>query len=172
MSDEILYILGQAVSILAVILGFVSFQMKTARRILALQIIVALLFALHYLLIGGYSAIAPNLLGCIACVFFYWRDKTGSRSLLIPAIFISLLVIMGIITWTGWYDIFILTGCIASNTGLSMRDPQNTRKVMLIKAPLCLIYNALVLSIGGVIYEASVLISSIIGLIRNRQKKE
>ena len=41
---------------------------------------------------------------------------------------------------------------------------------MLIKAPLCLAYNALVLSVGGVIYEAAVLASAIIGLIRNRQK--
>lgn len=171
MSEELLYILGQIVSIIAVILGFLSFQMKTARRILGLQIIVALLFALHYLLIGGYSAIAPNLLGCIGCIFFYWRDKTGSNSLVIPVIFITLLVIMGIITWAGWYDIFILTGCIASNAGLSMRNPQNTRKAMLIKSPLCLIYNAIVLSIGGVIYEISVLSSSIIGLIRNRKKK-
>jgi hypothetical protein len=42
---------------------------------------------------------------------------------------------------------------------------------MLVKAPLCLIYNLFVLSIGGVVYESAVLASAIIGLIKYRKTK-
>ena len=43
---------------------------------------------------------------------------------------------------------------------------------MLIKAPLCLIYNAFALSIGGVVYESAVLISSVIGIIKGNKEKK
>ena len=40
-------IIGQALSIVAVITGFLSFQMKSARGLLAFQIATALVFSAH-----------------------------------------------------------------------------------------------------------------------------
>ena len=55
--------IGQALGILAVILGFVSFQMKTPKGILIFQILASAVFAIHYLLIGAITAMALNLNG-------------------------------------------------------------------------------------------------------------
>ena len=65
-------IIGQALGIIAVILGFVSYQMKTPRGILIFQLTTASIFAVHYLLIGAYTAMALNLLCAISCLFYYF----------------------------------------------------------------------------------------------------
>lgn len=74
-----LYIVGQALSIVAVILGFISFQMKSAKGVLAFQVITGFVFAAHYFLIGAMTATALNFLGGIKGVFFYLRNKRGGK---------------------------------------------------------------------------------------------
>jgi hypothetical protein len=64
-----------------------------------------------------------------------------------------------------------MVGLVFNTLSLTFSDPQRTRAVVFIKSPLCLIYNAIVLSGGGVIYECAVLCSAIIGIIKNRKKK-
>ncbi len=168
MLDNILYYLGQFLGIVAVILGFVSFQMKTPKKILACQITVAFLFAAHYLLIGAFDAAPLNLLAAVSNILYYFRAKRGSQSLFEPIFYITMITVIGILTWESWYTLILMFGLYATAIGLSLTEPQSTRKVMLIKAPLCLIYNALVLSVGGIIYECAVLASAIIGLIKYR----
>ena len=52
---------------------------------------------------------------------------------------------------------------------LAMPDTQMTRRIVFVKSPLCLLYNAMVFSVGGIIYECAVLISSVIGLMKYRK---
>ena len=68
MFEDIIYIIGQMLGIVAVILGFVSFQMKTPRGILIFQIIIAFVFSLHYLLIGAYTAVVLNFLAAVQSI--------------------------------------------------------------------------------------------------------
>lgn len=58
---------GQFLGIVVVVLGFVSFQMKASRGILALQLATALVFAAHYYFIGALTATALYLLGAVKC---------------------------------------------------------------------------------------------------------
>ncbi len=168
MLDEAIQIMGQLLGIVAVVLGFITYQMKTPIGILIFQIITALVFSLHYLLIGAKSAVALNLLCAIAGVFYYIREKRGGKGIVIPAIFIFLIVVMGIITWEGWYSLLITVGLVTSSVGLVLSNAQKTRMSILIKSPLCLLYNVIVSSVGGAIYEFVILVSAIIGLLKNR----
>ena len=56
MFGEIGMIIGQGLSLVAVVTGFISYQMKSAKGILLFQIITALIFSAHYLLIGAMTA--------------------------------------------------------------------------------------------------------------------
>ncbi len=170
MIEDILYYIGQFLGIVAVILGFISFQMKTPKKILACQITVAFVFAAHYLFIGAPGAAALNLLAAVNNILYFFRAKRGGKGWFEPIFYIVMVTVTSILTWEAWYSIFLMLGLYGTAVGLSLSDPQNTRKVMLVKAPLCLIYNALVFSVGGVVYESAVLASAIIGLIRNRKK--
>lgn len=146
--------------------------MKSSKKLLTFEIIVAFIFAAHYLCIGALTAMALNLLSAVQCIFYYFRTKRGSKSMVIPVIFTALIVATGIFTWEGWYSIFIVVGLAVYSIAIAMPDAQMIRFAMFIKNPLCLAYNAIVFSIGGIIYECTVLISSIIGLVRHRNHKQ
>ncbi len=166
-------IIGQILSIFAVVLGFVTFQMKTPRGILVFQLLTALVFSAHYFLIGAMSAAGLNLISAIKCLCYYLRDKKGKKGVIVPIIFTVLVIATSILTWDGWYSLFIMTGLTILTISFAF-SAQTIRKMNLIKSPLCLVYNVCVLSIGGIIYEAATFISTIIVLIRNKveSKKE
>lgn len=164
-------IIGQVLGIAAVVFGFISYQMKTPRGILIFQLITALIFSAHYLLIGALTATALNLLGAINCVFYFFRDKRGGKSIAEPIIFIAVVIVGSILTWEGWYSAFIMSGLIVNTVSLALSDAQKTRLCMFLKSPLCLIYNIIVSSGGGIIYECAVLVSSVIGIIKNCRSK-
>lgn len=167
----IMYIIGQVLGVAAVIVGFFSYQMKTAKKLLMFEIIVAFIFAAHYFFIGAMTAMALNLLSAVQCIFYYFRNKRGSKSMVIPIIFTVLIVATGILTWEGWYSVFIVIGLAVYSLAIAMPDAQMIRIAMFIKNPLCLAYNVAVLSVGGIVYECTVLVSSVIGVIRNRKSK-
>lgn len=160
--------IGQLLGITAVVFGFISYQMKTSRGILIFQLATALIFSAHYLLIGALTAMALNLLGAISCVFYFFRDKRGGKSITEPIIFIALVIVSSILTWEGWYSAFIMSGLVVNSISLILSNAQKTRMCMLLKSPLCLVYNIIVSSAGGIVYECVVLISSLIGIIKNR----
>ena len=171
-----MYVFGQILGIIAVILGFVCFQMKTPKMILIFQMIIALTFALHYVCIGALAAAPVNLLAAIQNLCYYFRNKKGSQSMFLPIHFAVLMVVVNVLSWilTGgeWYTAFLLVGITVGAISLALSSAQSIRYTMLIKSPLCLTYNAFALSIGGVVYESAVLISSVIGIIKGNKEKK
>ncbi|MBR2387627.1 MAG: YgjV family protein [Clostridia bacterium] len=167
-----MYIVGQILGIIAVILGFICFQMKSPRVILIFQIIVASVFVVHYICIGSMTAMALNIVAAVQCVCYYFRDKKGSRGLFLPVFFSVVMVIASILTWGEWYSVFIMTGLVVNAVSLAFSSAHKIRVAMLIKAPLCLIYNVLAGSIGGVIYESALLVSSVVGIIKKNKDGE
>lgn len=164
-------LIGQLLGIAAVVFGFISYQMKTSRGILIFQLTTALIFSAHYFLIGALTAMALNLLGAISCVFYFFRYKRGGKSIIEPIVFIALVIVASILTWEGWYSAFIMSGLVVNSISLALSNAQKTRLCMFLKSPLCLIYNIIVSSGGGIIYECVVLVSSLIGIIKNRSSK-
>lgn len=166
-----LEIIGQLLGIAAVVTGFISFQMKTPKGILVFQLIASVIFSAHYLCIAAYTASALNLLGAVKCLVFYLREKRGSKSIVSPLIFSVLVVVTSLMTWEGWYSALIMVALVVNTFSLAMGNAQKTRWCMFIKSPLCLVYNILVTSGGGIIYECAVLVSSTIGILRNRRRE-
>ena len=164
------WIVGQAFGIIATVFGFISFQMRTPKSILIIQCCVSGAFVFHYLLIGAYVGMAMNFV-CIIRNLVYDRTNTagkGGRIALI--VFVALQFTLGLVFWENWYSIFPLLGSIAATCALSMRNPQNVRRGILIAAPLVFAYDILTIAIGGIIYEPVAMASALIGLIRNRKK--
>ena len=165
------YIIGQILGIIAIILGFVSYQVKTQRQILFVQTLTAAVFVAHYLLIGAMTAMAMNAV-CIVRNFAYdVRNRKGWNSLAIPIAFTVLQAIIGIITWQAWYSIFVFCGICINTFCMSFRDPQKVRASIIVTSPMVLTYDVFSQSIGGIVYEAVAIISAIIGFLRNRKKK-
>ena len=168
MPENIPYIIGQGLGLVAVVLGFLSFQRKTPIGIIAFQLTAAIVFVAHYSMIAAPTAIALNLLAAANCIFCYFRDKRGMKSMIGSYVLMALVVAISLATWEGWYSIAIMVGLVFNTISLALDHPQKTRRMMLIKAPLCFIYNLMVGSLGGMLYESVILASAVIGLIRYR----
>ena len=170
--DKILFAIAQGLGGVAVILGFASFLQKSQKGILIFQVITGLVFTAHYLLLGAYSAVPLNFVSSVACVVYYFRDKRGSTGKLLPAIFTTVAAVLGLLAWEGWHSALVVAGVMVGTVGLSCAKPRHTRLFVLLKSPLCLAYNAWVFSVGGVVYECAILLSAILGLIRDRKTEK
>jgi hypothetical protein len=171
MFGEVGNIIGQILGIFAVVSGFIAFQMKTPNKLLFVESITAAIFSAHYFFIGAFTAMALNFLGLIKTVVYYFRDKQGSKSLIWPILFTILTIVTGILTWEGWHSLLILLGLVVLAISLAIPNAQMVRFAMFIKSPLCLVYNIIVMSVGGIVYECAVLVSVVIATI-NYYKKD
>ena len=171
-ANGIAWIIGQAFGIVAILLGFLNYQMRTQRGILLVQTITSLVFCVHYFLIGAYAGTALNAINILRNVAYDYRLKKGRSDKLIPLSFVALQSVACIVTSEAWYAVFALVGIGLSSYCMSFSDSQRVRKSILITSPLVLVYNALSGSVGGCIYETVAITSAIIGIFQNRKKRE
>ncbi len=170
--ESVVYIIGQALGIVAIALGFLSYQMKTRESLVFAQFATAICFVLHYLMIGAYSGMALNIISVIRNFTYYQLGKKGSVAKVWAIIFSVVMGIMGILSWQNIYSIFVVLGLIINSYCMSFSNPQSIRKSILVTSPLVLIYDILVLSIGGAVYESIAIISAVIGIVRTHKAKK
>ena len=170
--EQAIYIIGQILGIVAIALGFASYQTKTQKQLLILQFATCAVFCLHYLMIGAVTAMAMNSIGVVRNAIYYFREKKKSSSLVFPIIFAVIMGIVGIVTWEAWYSVFVFAGLVINTLCLAFKDPQNVRRSILVTSPLVLIYDVFVLSIGGIVYESVAIISSVVGIVRFAKKNK
>ena len=167
---DFVWLIAQAVGLVAVILGFVSFQRKTQFGIIVTQCATAFAFGVHYLLLSAYTGVALNILSALICVFCAFTNKSQKKSVLEVVINGALIVAVGWFTRDNMYSMLLVAGLLVNTVSLSFNNPQNTRRAMFVKSPLCISYNLIVGSISGIIFECVVITSAIIGLVKNRAK--
>lgn len=167
-----MYILGQILGIVAIILGFLTYQMRTRERLVFVQIATTLCFCVHYFLIGAYSGMALNAVAMIRNIVYYFTGKNGAVSRVWAVTFAVCMGAMGVLSWQAWYSVFVVIGLIINSYCMSFSNPQNIRKSILVTSPLVLIYNIIVHSFGGAVYESVAIISSFIGVLRHKNNKK
>lgn len=170
--EQILYYIGQGLGIVAVVLGFINYQVKTREQVLYVHIATTVCFTLHYMFIGAYSGMAMNFVGIIRNIVFYFAGRNGKVHKGWSISFALIMGIMGILAWESWYSVLAVVGLVINSYSMSFSNPNNIRKSILITSPLVLAYDVLVHSLGGAVYEAIVIVSSVIGLIRYRKGAE
>ena len=163
--------IGQFLGIVAIIFGFLTFQMKSREKLVLLQVCAAGSFVLHYLMIGAYSGMALNAVAMTRNIIFFFIGRNKPVPKAWSLLFTVIMGIMGIFSWHAWYSVFMVLGLLINSYCMSLSNPQTIRKSILITSPLVLIYNLFVLSIGGIVYESVAIISSLIGIVRNRKSE-
>ena len=171
MENNIVYIIGQALGIVAIGLGFLSYQLKTREGLVFAQFATAVCFVLHYLMIGAYSGMARNIISVIRNYTYFQLGKKGSVAKGWAIAFSIVMGVMGVLSWQNWYSIFVVLGLIINSYCMSFSNPQNIRKSILVTSPLVLIYDVLVLSVGGAVYESIAIVSAVIGIVRTYKKQ-
>ena len=166
-----LFLIGQIFGVIAVILGLITYQIRTQKALLFVQTVTALVFVIHYLLIGAVSGMVLNIVAMIRNLVYSRRDLKLFSGKWWPIAFAVIMGITGMLFWQDWYSVFVVAGLVINSVCMSFKDPQKIRKSILVSSPLVLIYDAFALSLGGIIYESAAIVSALVGILRFSGKK-
>ncbi len=167
---DIAMLIGQILGVVTVILGIITCQMRSAKALLIVNMITCGVFCAHYLLIGAVSGFALNVIGFVRNIVYTNRDKKIFAHPAWPIVFAIIMLVAGILTWQDWRSILIICGLVINTVCMSMKSAQHIRYSLLVTCPMALAYDLLVLSYGGAVFEAMGMVSSVVGIIRFRNK--
>lgn len=159
-------IIIQAIGGLGIIASIIAFQTKKHNQILLFKTLNEFLFAIQYFLLGAYTGMAMNLVGCVRNIIFTKQVEKGKKTIFSVILFSILFTAFGIVTWGGAKSLLIIVAKVLSTVAYSNKNTTVVRGIILITSISWLIYNVCVFSIAGILCEAFTLISLVVGIIR------
>lgn len=156
------------------IIGFVgllffvlSFQQKVRNRILILMVFGQMIFLVHFILLGAWTAAGMNIIGMARTLVFRFREeRKWAEWRLWPVVFIVLFILAGLFARESWIGILPVVAMSIETTGLWLKNLKRLRFINLFPHPFWFTYNYLKGSWAGVVCEIFVLSSIIIAIIR------
>ncbi len=167
-------IIAQIIGIVAMILSVTSFQMKTRVRLIVMQCLTGIVFAVHYFMLPdgiGISGGVVNVIAIVRNIVFYNNHKPLFKSKLWVVLFCILMGGSAIVSRPEPISIFMCIAMIFNTLALAAEKPVDTRKRILISSPFAFVYNIVVGSLGGIINETLVEIITAITFYREKKVK-
>ena len=159
-------ILIQGIGVLGILASILSFQCRKHSRILALRTANELLFAVQYAMLGAYTGMAMNLVGCVRNTVFSAQVRRGQSTQATRLAFSALFLIMTALTWAGPKSLLSGVAKVVSTYAYGSSNTALVRLMILFTSTCWLIYNAAVGSYAGVACEGFTLCSIVVGMIR------
>lgn len=156
----------EILGILGIIGSIISFQCKSHRGILIFRTVNEFFFGVQYLLLGAYTGMAMNIVGCGRNLIFTHTVKKDKNTRFWIILFSVFFTIFGIVTWQGPKSILVIVAKVLSTLAYGSKNTSLCRRLVLITSSAWLIYNWSVGSMAGAVNEALTLGSIIIGMIR------
>lgn len=150
---------------------FLIYQQKSRKNIILCKLCADIFWIIHYLFLGAYAGVIPNAVGFFREIVFYNRGKRKWADTPVwVAVFILINLVLGLRTFSVWYNILLITASALVTISLWINKPNLTK---LITIPVCIaffIYDIFAGSHMGMINETVSLVS--ISIYFARHKKE
>jgi len=160
-------IIAQILGILALIVTIVCYQFNSQKKILAAQMLAATLFTVNLALLGGMSGALLNIHGICRALTFYQRGRYKWAD---SPFWVWFYIIAGAVcvavTYQSPLDLLPLIGQTCTTVAFFMKDAAKIRLLTLPSPPCWFIYHLAQSNIGGVLNEAFVMGSIVVGAIR------
>lgn len=170
-AEDRLFLIAQIVGIIAVVFTFLSYQAKTQKKLITVQSIATAAFALHYFMLGTLAGAVSNIICIFRNIAYCNKDKRIFSGKYVPYVFAALIAGFGALAWQGPESLLIIIGIMINTVAMATDNPQHFRMSILLTSTMVLTYNILVISLGGILNECIAIISSVIGLIRYRNRR-
>lgn len=159
------YWLIQSIGIIAVAVSLTIFQINSRNKMLQLGMIAALIYALHFFLLGARTGAAMNLIAA-GRSYVYFKTTPDKRHTWILLAIGVVSVLGALLTWQGPLSLLPLLGTLSSGLAFWQTKPKNIRRFALISSPLWFAYNAVSGSYPGMFIEVVMICSNFIGQYR------
>ena len=167
-------VIAQVLGILAVATFLLSFQLKTRRNIIVVNLISRFLYIVQYILLGAFEGAVLDFMGfLLSFVAKYKETKFITKYCRIIMIAVNvLLLLVGLSLYENIFSLFAIFGIIFEVTALWLTKEKNIRILSLIAAPCWLVYNLTNSAYGSAVGNILAIFSITIAMIRLDFKKE
>ncbi|MBE7044263.1 MAG: YgjV family protein [Ruminococcaceae bacterium] len=159
--------------ILAVITFLLSFQLKSRRNILIVNLTSRFLYILQYLVLGAFEGAVLDFMGFLSSFVARYKEKPffARHFIWIIGIINLCLVAVGLVLYENIFSLFAIFGIVFEVTALWLTREKNIRILSLVAAPFWLVYNFVNGAYGSVIGNVLVIVSILIAMFRLDFKK-
>lgn len=174
-------IVAQIIGVLAMAFNVLSYQGKSQKTVIALQLFGGTLFAINFLMLGATVGGLLNIIAAARAILFLFKNKLKTDNIYWFIGFIASYVAVYVLNFTVFdkqvtvYNLLIellpVVGMIALTIGFRLKKAADIRKCGLVSSPAWLIYNIAANSWGAIICETLTLISIFVGMFRHDKTK-
>ncbi len=173
----------QIIGLAAMLANLLSFQAKAPRAILLWQLCMSVLFGVHYYLLGAYTACLLNVVATTRNALFSQagRRRFAASPLWVPVFIAAALGVYAlsfIVFDKEWsprsalIELLPVAGLAVQTVAFRMRSAQRMRLANAVSVPFWASYNACYRSIGGLLSDAAMAVSILVGYLRYRKKEK
>ena len=173
MELTIAYIVSQIFVIINRILLIVTYQLKSRKTILIVSLMALLANGVVYVLLSAWSGLAMVFVAIVRNIIFMLDEKNNDKSDQVTQKDVGILVILYIIsiisaifTYEGILSMMSVVATMLYTYSVWQKKTNAYKILGIIIETVWIIYNIYICSIMGVILNISLLVSAIIGLIR------
>lgn len=151
-----MYIAAQISGGLSIAILLVYTLVRVSRKtILICNILINLLWALHYLLLGAYTgAICSFICAFMVAVFFLKGRVKWLSGIYVPLFFAAVFIVFGIVTWNDIFSVIPIVGHMIIIVALWMDREIVIKTLYIFVAALWVVYNVAYFSYIGVIGQS------------------
>ena len=158
-------IIASLVGALGIGANVLIYQQKTGKNLLIYKLISDILWATHYLILGGFSAFAIACIGIVRESIFLNQKHKWAQSKLWLWVFVVLSLGSAMLTWKTVMNLLPTVASLLSVFGFWRNNP-TLSKILAFPISFCMLsYDIYILSYMGIANEAFTLISAIISII-------
>ena len=180
MELTITYVLSQVFVIINAVLLMATYQLKTRKSILIVSFMALIANGVAYVLLSAWSGLAMVFVAMMRNIIFMIDEKKNGKSdkidkkdIIILVILYAISIISAIYTYEGILSMMSVVATMLYTYSVWQKKTSIYKILGIIIEVIWIIYNIYIFSIFGIIVEIFLLISAIIGIIREyRLKKE
>lgn len=163
-------ITGQIFGWVAALFNFISFQSKSQKKLLIFNFLTASSICISYLFLGAFSGMVLNIVCMLRSLAYGFLSNTPKMKKTWRIVMPVAMGICGLFSWQGMSSLLVIIALILNTIYLASPNVQKIRYSIIFTSSLILIYNIIFSIWGGVFNEVIAISSSIIGIIRFRNK--
>jgi|SRR5574344_963193 hypothetical protein len=157
----------QLIGVVALIFWVISIQTKNKTKLLKLQNVANLFYAIQYAFLGAFSATGMNCISLLKGIVFLKSEKSQKQSSKIQlTIFSGLIIAIGIITFQTWYSIIPIIITLAYTYSTWQKNATIIRITFLVAAIGWIIFNTIVGAYSPLIGNFIEVVSGITAIVK------